>query len=68
MICAKHGIAMDVTDEGRERPYKAPLRRCRICTDQFRAAFAKATRVRQRHPPNLVQRVLPPVVMSERWP
>jgi hypothetical protein len=60
MMCFKHGVRMPVTkDDGRH----APLHRCPVCTDEFRKAFAKAMRKRQRHMPTLKQHTLPPVIM-----
>lgn len=62
MLCGKHGIEM--VNGYRRRP-----NRCPKCTADFRAKLATALSY-YRHPGRCDrrQRILPPVIMSERWP
>ena len=66
MICPKHGTEMELI-RTRSRG-GGDLSRCPTCILEFNIRFRKATEKRARRPYNLIQRVLPPVIMSERWP
>jgi len=62
IICVKHGVEMSIFRKP-DRRHIAPLHRCAKCAAEFRAALAKAMRVRSRRRPGLKQHTLPPVIM-----
>lgn len=66
MKCPWHGTEMKVVLYNFRT---APLHRCQKCTDNFCAAYRRISS----NPSRLLksvckQYILPPVVMSERWP
>ena len=70
MICSKHNVEMPVVKPA--TPGRcgrmADLHRCPVCTKEFQAAVAASILNRQHGYNRKRQIVLPPVVMSERWP
>lgn len=70
MICPKHGVEMVIVREPPKVLITAPLHRCPVCTEEFRLAFDKVRSgpVQFRRNRKTLQRMLPPVIMSERWP
>lgn len=49
LICFKHRCEMLVVAEPRGRFPKAPLRRCPVCTAEYREALKKALALPHRH-------------------